>query len=272
MSSDPSSKADNPPRASGKDAEAKHSGYAPIFGLSDGKRDSLPRWLPISLVRQRAAAGLQKSLGGSAPPPPRKNGGSGTSPPPPPRRSVFTSSTSPPPPRFSSSSQTPLPRVSVKTGPVDRSAIPPVTSSPSVATTAADDNFNGALYSAKAFGIATLLVGAGAVTTVWGVQQALGVENTQEFAHRMRSFILRRMSFLSSRIHRPPDPEDGGNDSGTPRLHVNQTAGTVGWSWPDAEQRLKAAYEEGGIMGWAEAAIRELEAEGEFERSKRGHA
>lgn len=29
----------------------KQSGYSPIFGLGDGKKDPLPRWLPVSLVR-----------------------------------------------------------------------------------------------------------------------------------------------------------------------------------------------------------------------------
>ena len=66
--------------------------------------------------------------------------------------------------------------------------------------------------------------------------------------------------------------EDGSDELDTPRFHANQGSGTVEWSWPDAEHRLKMAYEEGGIMGWAEAALRELEAEGELERSKRGHA
>lgn len=85
----------------------------------------------------------------------------------------------------------------------------------------------------------------------------------------MRQFIMYRMPFLSSRIHRPPDTEDG---SDAPRLQVNENSGAIVWSWTDAEHRLKAAYEEGGIMGWAEAAHRELEMEGELERSKRGHA
>ena len=80
------------------------------------------------------------------------------------------------------------------------------------------------------------------------------------------------MPFLSSRIHRSPDLENSEDDPNAPQLHVNQESGAVEWSWPDAEHRLKAAYEEGGIMGWAEAALRELEAEGEMERSKRGHA
>ncbi|KAH9830098.1 uncharacterized protein C8Q71DRAFT_799483 [Rhodofomes roseus] len=283
MAGSPSSRADASSTPPAKDGADKQSGYSPIFGLSDGKKDPMPRWLPISLLaltttalvvpivllrRQRAANALQKSVGG-APPPPRKNGAGG--PPPTPRRSVSTSSAAPPP-RVPSSRQTPPPRVPPKTStrPIDRSVAPPIGPSPSSVPTAADDDFNGALYSAKAFGIATLFVGAGAVITVWGVQQLLGFQNTQEFAHRMRFFIMHRMPFLSSRIHRPPNPENSGDGSEVPRLRVDQGSGTIEWTWPDAERRLKTAYEEGGFMGWAEAALQEIEAEGELERSKRG--
>lgn len=87
----------------------------------------------------------------------------------------------------------------------------------------------------------------------------------------MRYFILHRMPFLSSRIHRPPDTGDASEDPDIPRLYVEKSSGVVEWSWPDAEHRLKTAYEESGIMGWAEAALREVEMEGELERSKRGH-
>lgn len=95
---------------------------------------------------------------------------------------------------------------------------------------------------------------------------------TQEFAHRMRHFILHQMPFLSSRIHRPPNPENSGDDPSAPQSYMDQGRVPVEWSWSDAEHRLKTAYEEDGIMGWAEAALRELEAEGELERSRRGHA
>lgn len=40
-------------------------------------------------------------------------------------------------------------------------------------------DFNGALYSMKAFGIATMIVSAGAVTTVLGVKLALGVQDVR---------------------------------------------------------------------------------------------
>ena len=44
------------------------------------------------------------------------------------------------------------------------------------------------------------------------------------------------------------------------------------WTWPDAEKRLKAAYEADGFSGWAQAALQELESEGNAERKKRGQA
>lgn len=43
----------------------------------------------------------------------------------------------------------------------------------------AEEDFNGALYSAKAFGIATLFVTVGAVTTVMGIKAAMGVRDVR---------------------------------------------------------------------------------------------
>lgn len=42
-----------------------------------------------------------------------------------------------------------------------------------------EDDFNGALYTAKAFGIATMIVTTGAVTTVWGIKLAMGVQDVR---------------------------------------------------------------------------------------------
>lgn len=42
-----------------------------------------------------------------------------------------------------------------------------------------------------------------------------------------------------------------------------------GWNWSAAQARLAAAYERGGVMQFAEAAVGELEAEAELERRKR---
>lgn len=92
-----------------------------------------------------------------------------------------------------------------------------------------EDRFNGALYSLKAFSIATTLVIAGSAASVWGVKVYLGVKDvrerlhlliifsplsraanltgylssqTQEFASAMRLTVLNRWPLLTSRIHR----------------------------------------------------------------------
>ena len=49
----------------------------------------------------------------------------------------------------------------------------------SVSPPEAEDDFNGALHSLKAFGYATLIVMAGGLTTVWGVKTYMGVENVR---------------------------------------------------------------------------------------------
>ena len=95
----------------------------------------------------------------------------------------------------------------------------------------ADSSFDGALYSLKAFSIATAFVVAGGAASVWGVKTYLGVKDvsgicvcfffvpdvqytgcsfgcpsnrlqTQEFASTMRLTILDKWPLLTSRIHR----------------------------------------------------------------------
>ncbi|EED84369.1 predicted protein [Postia placenta Mad-698-R] len=225
--------------------------------------------VPIVLLkRQRATAAAGRSLSTAAPPP-RK---AAISVPPPPRR---TASGAPPPPRKASSSAIPPPRIATSTTPAASS---PTLSTAGHEVRAAEDNFNGALYCAKAFGIATVLVSVGAGATVWGVKSALGVRNTQEFADRMRSFVLTRMPMLSSRIHRALQAEDHPEeliDSSAATTHLHGAPGssnTLQWSWPEAEERLRVAYDSGGVYSWAEAVLYELETEGQVERVKRGHA
>ncbi|KAL0072340.1 hypothetical protein AAF712_000103 [Marasmius tenuissimus] len=121
-------------------------------------------------------------------------------------------------------------------------------------------DFNPALLTAKAFGIATLAVTVGAVTLVWGVKSAMGVENTEQFARRMREIIITRMPILSSRIHRSHTEEY--EEGRTP--HVDPK-----WNWDDAEKRLTDAFDKDGLSGWAEVAVKELEAEEVTEREKR---
>jgi len=143
------------------------------------------------------------------------------------------------------------------------------------------------LYSLKAFSVATALVIAGGVASVWGVKAYLGVKDTQEFASAMRLTVLNKWPHFTSRIHRvsgddtaqepslhpfprlpplkspdgPPPPP-----SAAPDVTVDESA----WNWPAAQARLAAAYERGGVAQFAEAAVGEMEAELETERRKRG--
>ena len=64
-----------------------------------------------------------------------------------------------------------------------RDPVPSSSSSSSLATSSssagrakAEDNFNGALHCAKAFGVATLLVGTGATVSVYGLKTYMGVK------------------------------------------------------------------------------------------------
>ncbi|KAI0341311.1 hypothetical protein BDW22DRAFT_1332804, partial [Trametopsis cervina] len=136
------------------------------------------------------------------------------------------------------------------------------------------DDFNGALYSAKAFGYATLMVMTGAITTVWGVKTYMGVESTQQFADRMRSLVQKQMPGLVAQIHRRSTEDDHGQavapSAFDTTLTVDPHSGQTQWTWPDAEERLGKAFEHGGFSGWADAVMRELEHESKIEREKRG--
>ncbi|KAJ3712556.1 hypothetical protein DFJ43DRAFT_56147 [Lentinula guzmanii] len=121
------------------------------------------------------------------------------------------------------------------------------------------NDFNPALYTIGAFGIATLLVSLGALIGVGAVKTTMNVQDTQEFAREMRRIVLTRMPILSARIHRAlnnGDDDDGPED-------------TTNWNWEDAEKRLKDAFEKDGLMAWAEVALKEIQAEERLERSKR---
>ncbi|TBU33324.1 hypothetical protein BD311DRAFT_848247 [Dichomitus squalens] len=102
-----------------------------------------------------------------------------------------------------------------------------------------EDSFNGALHSAKAFGIATLMVGVGAAGT-----------KTQEFANMMRDAILTRLPSLSARIHRPPElrmetPYCCQTLMNIPRLHWTSPRS----SWREAERRFRDAFDKHGFYG-----------------------
>ncbi|KAI0327620.1 hypothetical protein GY45DRAFT_1327392 [Cubamyces sp. BRFM 1775] len=239
-------------------------GYRAIFGGDRNK--PVPKWVPVALLafstvamtvpiwmlRRHRATTLGKTLAKAPPPPTRRSASKGI----------------------------PIANPNATSLPPSQSSLP--STSPAAESAKAGDDFNGALHCAKAFSIATLLVGVGAATTVWGVKRYMGVETTQEFADRMRSAILDRMPLLSARIHRPPAPEDestidmSASPSDSSDIVLSSSplspAEVEGWTWSAAEQRLKEAFDKDGFSGWAAAALRELEAEGRLERAKRGHA
>jgi hypothetical protein len=111
----------------------------------------------------------------------------------------------------------------------------------------------------------------------------------------MRLTIIDKWPLLTSRIHRsalsdstiqfPPRPRphppaspasesfDGPGyplmaDEGSEGLEVEMDKDEE-WNWPAAQARLAAAYEGGGVARFAEAVVRELEAELEHERRRR---
>lgn len=112
--------------------------------------------VPIVMLRRHRAAALGKALA-EAPPPPRRTTSA---------RGAPIAHPTASPPVFSTRD------------PVPHSHTPSSTASPSGAAKAGDD-FNGALHCAKAFGIATVLVGAGATAAVYGVQRYMGVQTVR---------------------------------------------------------------------------------------------
>ena len=94
----------------------------------------------------------------------------------------------------------------------------------------------------------------------------------------MRSFILTSMPRLSERIHRTPvrevndDASLGSRVSSGALASQNDISDRTEWHPANAEDRLAEAFEQGGFVGWATAIQREVEAEHDFERKKRGYS
>ena len=84
----------------------------------------------------------------------------------------------------------------------------------------------------------------------------------------MRSLLQTTVPDLRSRLYRPPETDDERYEIEAQEVAF-PSAIQGDWNWEEAEERLKKAYEEGGILAWAETALRELEAEVEVERTKR---
>ncbi|KAF8260141.1 hypothetical protein EI94DRAFT_1749425 [Lactarius quietus] len=251
-------------------------------------RKYISPWVPVSMLavttaalavplvllrRQRTCAYALRKSGSSSivtsAPPARRT----------PRRGVPSAA---PPPRTASPALTPE---STKTTHSVEASSALQSSSGAPSREANEDSFNGALYSLKAFSIATALVVAGGATSLWGVKTYLGVRDTQEFASAMRLTLLTKWPLLASRIHRasdsaplpPPIPlpamisSTSEPDAGPSPLPA-EVPEVDRWTWPAAQARLAAAYEHGGVARFAEAAVGELEAEAELERRKRGLA
>ena len=78
-------------------------------------------------------------------------------------------------------------------------------------------------------------------------------------------FLVRATNNLLSSIYRPPATDEERHDAyDAAPFEVDE-----GWTWVEAEKRLKRAYDEGGFPLWARAAMREVEAEARVERVRR---
>jgi len=100
---------------------------------------------------------------------------------------------------------------------------------------------------------------------IWMVKMTLGVQDAREFGQRMRVALWSSAPNLTSRILRPPQTDEERQD-----VHQVTPFGVQeDWSWAQAEKRMERAYEEGGLPLWAQAALREVEAEARVERAKR---
>jgi len=138
-----------------------------------------------------------------------------------------------------------------------------------------NDEFNAPLYTAKAFGIATLIVSVCASAAVWSVKTGLDIKDvranatplaimnahltdtpvqTREFGDRMRATVITQLPYLSHQIRRPHD------DSEAP-LSAPDTDANLEWQWTEVEKRLNKALDEGGASAWVETFVAELERE-----------
>ena len=86
----------------------------------------------------------------------------------------------------------------------------------------------------------------------------------QKFGEKMRmTFWSALPTNLLSSIYRPPaiDEERHGAYDAAP-FDADE-----GWTWVEAEKRLKRAYDEGGFPLWVRTAMREVEAEARGRKS-----
>ncbi|KAJ7102572.1 hypothetical protein B0H15DRAFT_815230 [Mycena belliarum] len=127
-----------------------------------------------------------------------------------------------------------------------------------------NDNFNASLYTFKAFGAATLIVGSLAFAGIWGLRVYVEADTAAEFGAKMRLAIMQRMPLLAQRMRsalQPPTPVDAHTALVVPTDRP--------WDSDEAEVRLAAAFDNGGLGAWADAAVREVEAEAQLEMKAR---
>lgn len=124
-----------------------------------------------------------------------------------------------------------------------------------------------AALAGKAFLIATALVGVGAFSLVVAVQRLTDTYTVPDFARRMRYLADKYLPGVKDRIYRGPENDDERKASleVVPFGSLNEEE----WSWEEAEERMKRAYDQGGFALWTKVALREVEAEARIERAKR---
>lgn len=113
----------------------------------------------------------------------------------------------------------------------------------------------------KALFISTALVGTVASASYYGFRQATGIRTAEEFSQFMRSNISEvvpssyqvRLASSADESH-IPHVYEAMRPSGDPSIDA-------------AEERLRDAYQEGGVVRWGEQAWKELE--GEWEENNR---
>ena len=88
----------------------------------------------------------------------------------------------------------------------------------------------------------------------------------------MRSLVWSHLPGLTAQIHRPlrdsdsPPPPSNDDDLG----FVDELdEPDHNWTWEEAEKRLQAVYDQGGMPAWIKAAVAEMAAEAKVERARR---
>ncbi|KIJ29053.1 hypothetical protein M422DRAFT_71308 [Sphaerobolus stellatus SS14] len=125
---------------------------------------------------------------------------------------------------------------------------------------------DGPFMALKAFGIATCMVAAGALASVWVVRATVGVQTVDEFADKMRNTVQSMTTTLSSRIYRRPTPSDDTEVSLPP---ISTAVKSESHLLRVLSMSRKSP--EGGFAVWMEVAGKELEKEASAERSCRDH-